>query len=196
MKTVVLAYHSIGCIGIEALLQNGFEIAAVFTHKDNPQENIWFDSVAELAASRNLPVFAPEDINHPLWVRKIQEMQPDIIFSFYYRHLIKPSILSIPPQGCLNLHGSLLPRYRGRCPVNWVLVNGEKETGVTLHYMTPKPDDGDIVAQHKIGITDEDTAKTLFEKTEEASAALLNEILPKIKKGTASRKPQDHTRAS
>ncbi len=196
MKAVVLAYHNIGCLGIEALLRNGFEIAAVFTHKDNPQENIWFDSVAELAASRNLPVFAPEDINHPLWVRKIREMKPDIIFSFYYRRMIKPSILSIPPQGCLNLHGSLLPQYRGRCPVNWVLVNGEKETGVTLHYMTPKPDDGDIVAQRKIVITDEDTAKTLFEKIEESSITLLNEILPKIKKGTASRKPQDHSRAS
>ena len=107
MKTVVLAYHTIGCRGIEALLRNGFEIAAVFTHKDDPDENIWFESVAELAASRNIPVYAPEDINHPLWVKKIREIAPDIIFSFYYRNLIRPPILDIPPAGCLNLHGSL-----------------------------------------------------------------------------------------
>lgn len=111
MKSVVLAYHNIGCVGIEALLRNGLEIAAVFTHKDDPQENVWFDSVAELAASRGIPVFAPDDINHPLWVKKIKELGPDIIFSFYYRNLIKQPILDIPPAGCLNLHGSLLPKY-------------------------------------------------------------------------------------
>ena len=110
MKTIVLAYHNIGCTGIKALLNNGFDIAAVFTHKDNSTENIWFDSVAELAAQNNIPVYAPEDINHPLWVQKIRELSPEIIFSFYYRNLVQSPILDIPPHGCLNLHGSLLPR--------------------------------------------------------------------------------------
>ncbi len=155
MKAVVLAYHNIGCVGIRALLAHGFEIAAVFTHEDDPHENIWFESVAELAAANDLPVYAPEDINHPLWVERIREMEPDILFSFYYRNMVGRTILEIPPAGGLNLHGSLLPRYRGRCPVNWVLVNGEKETGVTLHYMTPRPDDGDIVGQGRIAIDDE-----------------------------------------
>jgi len=123
MRAVVLAYHDIGCTGIEALLRNDIEIAAVFTHVDDHQENLWFHSVAELAASRNIPVFAPEDINHPLWVRRIRDTAPDILFSFYYRRLVKPAILEIPPAGCFNLHGSLLPKYRGRCPVNWVLIN-------------------------------------------------------------------------
>jgi len=133
MKTIVLAYHNIGCIGIKALLQNGFDIAAVFTYRDDPKENVWFDSAAELAASLNIPVFAPDNINHPIWVERIREMAPDILFSFYYRDIIRQPILDIPPKGCLNLHGSLLPAYRGRCPINWVLINGEKETGVTLH---------------------------------------------------------------
>src|SRR4030042_1774299 len=154
MKTIVLAYHNIGCRGIESLLRNGFQITAVFTHKDDPKENIWFDSVGELAASKNIPVFAPDDINHPLWIQRIKKMNPDIIFSFYYRKMVKPAILDIPSSGCLNLHGSLLPKYRGRCPVNWVLVNGEKETGVTLHEMTPQPDDGDIVGQKKVAISE------------------------------------------
>ena len=196
MKAIVLAYHNMGCVGIEALLRNGFEIPAVFTHKDDPGEDIWFDSVAELAASRGIPVFAPEDINHPIWVRKIRELGPDIIFSFYYRNMVRPAILEIPPAGCLNLHGSLLPRYRGRCPINWVLVNGEKETGVTLHFMTPRPDDGDIVCQRKISISDDDTAKSLHEKAAKTSSSMLDEILPLIKKGTAQRKPQDHSKAT
>jgi len=196
MKAIVLGYHNIGCVGIEALLRNSFEISAVFTHKDDPQENLWFDSVAELAASHNIPVFAPDDINHPLWVKKIKELAPEVIFSFYYRDMVKKPILDIPPTGCLNLHGSLLPKYRGRCPINWVLVNGERETGVTLHYMTPKPDDGDIVSQRKIAIADSDTARSLHEKAAQAASVLLDEVLPQIKAGSAPRHPQDHSQAT
>jgi UDP-4-amino-4-deoxy-L-arabinose formyltransferase/UDP-glucuronic acid dehydrogenase (UDP-4-keto-hexauronic acid decarboxylating) len=196
MKAVVLAYHNIGCVGIEALLRNGFEILAVFTHRDDSRENIWFDSVAQIAASRNIPVFAPEDINHPMWVRKIRDLEPDIIFSFYYRNMVGPPILEIPPAGCLNLHGSLLPRYRGRCPINWMLVKGEKEAGVTLHYMTPSPDDGDIVCQEKIRISHDDTARSLHEKAAKASSRMLDEILPRVKDGTAPQRPQDHSRAT
>jgi UDP-4-amino-4-deoxy-L-arabinose formyltransferase/UDP-glucuronic acid dehydrogenase (UDP-4-keto-hexauronic acid decarboxylating) len=196
MRTVVLAYHDIGCVGTEALLRNGFEIAAVFTHKDDLRENIWFGSVAELAASKAIPVYAPEDINHPMWVRKIREYEPQIIFSFYYRKMISPAILDIPPLGCLNLHGSLLPKYRGRCPINWVLVHCEKETGVTLHYMTPRPDDGDVISQKTIPIAEEDTAKSLHEKVAETSSRMLDEILPLIRTGRAPRTSQDHTGAT
>ncbi|GJQ24407.1 MAG: hypothetical protein HBSAPP01_21970 [Candidatus Brocadia sapporoensis] len=196
MKAVVLAYHNIGCIGIETLLKHGVEIVAIFTHKDDLAENVWFRSVAELAASKNVPVFAPDDINHPIWVHRIRQFNPDIIFSFYYRNMVKPAILDIPPRGCLNLHGSLLPKYRGRCPINWALIHGEKETGVTLHYMTPSPDDGDIVCQKKFAITENDTAKSLFEKSAGATAALLDEMLPRLKNGNAPRHPQDHSKAT
>lgn len=196
MKAIVLAYHNIGCTGIEALLRNGFDIAAVFTHRDDPRENGWFDSVAALAAERKIPVFAPEDINHPLWVERIRVLGPDILFSFYYRKLIRFPLLEIPPAGCLNLHGSLLPKYRGRCPVNWVLVNGEEETGATLHYMTPRPDEGDVVSQKRISIFPSDTAKTLHEKLRQTSERMLDEILPRIREGTATRHPQDHSVAT
>jgi len=196
MRAVVLAYGNIGCVGIKALLKHSFEIVAVFTHQDNPQETIWFDSVAELASELRIPVFGPTDINHPLWVEKIKELRPDILFSFYYRNLIHRPILDIPKAGCLNLHGSLLPRYRGRAPINWVLVNGETETGVTLHYMTPRADDGDIVAQERIGISDDDTALTLHRKVTEAAEKLLNEMLSHLQDGTAPRIPQDHRKAT
>ncbi len=196
MKAIVFAYHNIGCIGIKALLANGFDIQAVFTHKDDPQEIIWFQATAQLAAANDIPVHAPEDINHPLWVERVRELTPDIIFSFYYRNMIGKDILSIPPKGCLNLHGSLLPRYRGRCPVNWVLVHGEKETGVTLHYMTSRPDDGDIIGQQRVPIEESDTALSLHEKIAEASGALLAETLPAIREVKIKAIPQDETRAS
>ncbi|QSH40142.1 bifunctional UDP-4-amino-4-deoxy-L-arabinose formyltransferase/UDP-glucuronic acid oxidase ArnA [Lentisphaerota bacterium ZTH] len=196
MKCVVLGYHNIGCVGIEALVKNGFEIQAVFTHKDNPNENIWFDSVAEVAACKGIPVFAPEDVNHPVWVERIRAMQPDVIFSFYYRNLLKKPILDIPANGCMNLHGSLLPKYRGRVPINWALVNGETETGVTLHYMTEKADAGDIIAQEKIAVTDDDNAKTLHLKAAKASGEMLDKVLPLIKAGNAPRTAQDDNEAT
>jgi UDP-4-amino-4-deoxy-L-arabinose formyltransferase / UDP-glucuronic acid dehydrogenase (UDP-4-keto-hexauronic acid decarboxylating) len=196
MKTIVFAYHNIGCVGIEALLRNGFEIAAVFTHRDDPHENNWFDSVAGFSASHNIPVFAPEDVNHPLWVQRIKELEPDIMFSFYYRRLLGPAILNIPRHGSLNLHGSLLPKYRGRCPVNWVILRGEKETGVTLHYMTPRPDDGDIVIQRNVSISLDDTAMTLHNKLKHAAGKMLDEILPLIKALKAPRRPQDNSLAT
>jgi len=196
MKTVVLGYHNIGCAGIKALLDHGFDISAVFTHTDDPNENLWFDSVAELASSNGLQVFAPDDINHPLWVERLKKLDPDIIFSFYYRSMVGNEILAIPRYHCLNLHGSLLPKYRGRCPVNWALANGEKETGVTMHYMTAKPDNGDIVAQEKVSIANNDTALSLHHKLVEASWTLFNDTLPKILEGTQTGTPQDHSIAT
>ncbi len=196
MRAVVLAYHNIGCVGIESLLRHGIEIAGVFTHRDDPGEHIWFRSVAELSAQHDLPAFAPLDINHPIWVNRIRELKPDVIFSFYYRVMVRQPILEIPPGGCMNLHGSLLPSHRGRAPINWVLVHGEKETGVTLHHMTPRPDDGDIVGQQSFPIDEEDTALSLFVKAEAATVQLLDNLLPSIIAGTAPRTPQDQSRAS
>ena len=196
MKTIVLAYHDMGIAGIKALLRQGYEITAIYTHKDDPAENRWFGSVAEFAATADIPVFAPEDINHPLWVNRIKEQSPDILFSFYYRQMVASDILSIPRLGCFNLHGSLLPEYRGRCPVNWAIINGETETGVTLHEMTPRPDDGDIVSQKKVSIANDDTAQTLMNKLCLAASEMLDAVLPEIQKGVIPKAPQDKMAAS
>ncbi|MDR2709753.1 MAG: bifunctional UDP-4-amino-4-deoxy-L-arabinose formyltransferase/UDP-glucuronic acid oxidase ArnA [Burkholderiales bacterium] len=196
MKTVVFAYHNIGCTGIKALLAAGYEIEAVFTHVDNPQENRFFASVARLCAELNLQVFAPEDVNHPLWVERIRAMQPDILFSFYYRDLIGDAILKLASQGGYNLHGSLLPLYRGRAPANWVLVHGEKETGVTLHKMVAKADAGDIAGQQRVAIAGNDTALTLHKKLNAAAGELLGDLLPKIARGTVTLTPQDSSKAT
>ncbi|MFZ5959026.1 bifunctional UDP-4-amino-4-deoxy-L-arabinose formyltransferase/UDP-glucuronic acid oxidase ArnA [Pseudomonas knackmussii] len=195
-KTIVFAYHDIGCAGIEALLAAGYQIDAVFTHADDPRENRFFGSVAQLCALRGIPVHAPEDVNHPLWIARIRELQPQYIFSFYYRNLLGEELLACASEGAFNLHGSLLPRYRGRAPANWVLVNGETETGVTLHRMVKRPDAGAIVAQQRVAIADEDTALSLHGKLREASRELLGKTLPALLKGDIQETAQDESKAS
>ena len=183
MKAVVFAYHNMGIAGLDALARHGYDIIAVFTHEDDALENCWFESVKKWATHRNLPVHKEDDINSRHWIEKIREFQPDVIFSFYYRKMIASEILAIPKTGAFNLHGSLLPCYRGRCPVNWVIINGEKLTGVTLHYMIDKPDAGDIVGQKEVAIDFKDTAKTLYDKLCRQASMLLDELLPLIKRG-------------
>ena len=196
MRCVVFAYHDVGYVCLDELLRAGADVAAVLTHEDDPREEVWFRCVRQLAERHRLPVFAPQRVNTPEWIARIAAWQPDFIFSFYYRKLICNEILAIPARGALNLHGSLLPKYRGRCPVNWVLVHGERESGVTLHYMVEKPDRGDIVAQRAVPITDDDTALTLFHKLTDAAALVMRETYPQLCAGSAPRVPQDQSQAS
>jgi UDP-4-amino-4-deoxy-L-arabinose formyltransferase/UDP-glucuronic acid dehydrogenase (UDP-4-keto-hexauronic acid decarboxylating) len=190
MRVAVLAYHDVGCAALRELRRAGEDVVAVYTHRDDPNEEPWFASVAELAVEYGYPTYFPEDINSPLWVEHLRAKRPDILFSFYYRKLVCGEILAIPPRGAMNLHGSLLPHYRGRCPVNWVLIRGERRTGVTLHYMVRRADAGDIVAQREIAIDPRDTALTLHEKIVRQAAALMREILPTIRRGTHTRRAQ------
>jgi methionyl-tRNA formyltransferase len=196
MKTVVFAYHNIGIVGLEALAKGKFDIQAIFSHLDDRAENIWFGSVSEWAKKNQIPVFCPQNVNTPEWVERIRKTSPEVIFSFYYRNLLSKDIFMIPSVGSFNLHGSLLPAYRGRAPVNWVLVNGEKRTGVTLHHIVEAPDAGDIVGQKEVIIQFEDTAYTLYHKLCVMAKELLGEVLPLIKKGIAPRMPQDLKRGS
>jgi len=195
-KTVVFAYHDIGCAGIQALLDSGYDIAAVFTHADDPKENAFYASVAQLCARKGIPVHAPEDVNHPLWIERIAKLNPDYVFSFYYRHLLSESLLATAKKGAFNLHGSLLPSYRGRAPANWVLVNGESETGVTLHRMVKRADAGAIVAQQRVAIERSDTALSLHGKLRIAATDLLRDILPAMLQGKTSETPQDESKAT
>ncbi len=196
MKIAVYAYHDIGCEALKTLDDLGQDVAAVFTHHDDPKENVWFNSVESLAHEMGIPVFTPENPNTEKWIRKIKYMAPDLILSFYYRNLICEEILGLPPKGSMNLHGSLLPKFRGRAPVNWAIVKGEKETGLTLHHMVKAPDAGDIVAQKKISISRDDTALTLFKKLVPLTREILTETIPLIENGTAPRTPQDASKAT
>ncbi len=200
MRLIFLGYHNIGYACLEVLIDLcrllGDEIAAVVTHADDPGENRWFASVRDLAFDNYLPVYQARDPNDPKFVAALQRLEPDFLFSCYYRHMLQKPLLDLPKLGALNMHGSLLPRYRGRCPLNWVLVNGETETGVTLHYMEEKPDKGEIVGQKRIAIRPEDTALTLFARLTVAAAALMQEAYPQLRAGTAPRAPQDQSQAS
>ena len=195
-KAVVFAYHDIGCAGIEALLNAGYDIAAVFTHADDPKENNFYGSVAQLCARNGIPVHAPEDANHPLWVERIAKLKPDYLFSFYYRNLLSEALLGTASKGAFNLHGSLLPKYRGRAPANWVLVNGETETGVTLHRMVKRADAGAILAQQKVTIERSDTGLTLHAKLRDAATSLLRDALPQLVAGKLTETAQDDSQAT
>jgi methionyl-tRNA formyltransferase len=196
MKAVVFAYHDMGITGLEALKRAKFEIQAIFTHQDDPRENCWFASVADWGLKEGIDVFTPDNVNDPVWISRILKIEPDIFFSFYYRYLLSDAILKMPRAGAFNLHGSFLPAYRGRAPVNWAIINGEEQTGVTLHYMVAKADAGDIVCQKSVPITFEDTVLSLFRKLLKAADLLLLEALPLIKEGRAPRIPQDLNKSS
>jgi len=196
VRAVVFAYHNMGIVGIRALLENGFEVPMVFSHEDDPKESRWFGSVADFCSERGIPVHLPGNVNLPPWPDVIRDARPDFLFSFYFRSMLKAEILSLPRVCAMNLHGSLLPRYRGRAPVNWVLVKGETETGVTLHLMTEKPDAGDIVGQAAVPIAFGDTALTLFGKLEKAAESLLAGLLPGIATGEIPRRPNEIEKGS
>jgi len=197
MRILIFGYHNIGYFCLKELLNvESIDIVGIVTHVDNPDENIWFNSVCEIGFENNIQVYQPEDVNDPSFVGIIRDLQPDIIFSFYFRQILSAEILKIPTKGCMNLHGSYLPKYRGRCPINWVLVNGENETGVSLHYMEEKPDVGDIIAQRKVKIDEDDTTFTLFGKMVSSSVILIRETYPLIESGNIDRIPQIHKDAS
>jgi methionyl-tRNA formyltransferase len=187
---VVCAYHNVGHRCLEELLRQGAEVALVFTHEDSPTEEIWFSSVRELAQAHGIP-FVTSDINDPANVARLKEISPDFILSFYYRNMIKPVVLELARRGALNLHGSYLPRYRGRVPINWAVINGETETGATLHYMVEKPDAGDIVDREKVAIAFTDTAFDVFTKVTEAAVTVISRAWPLLLAGTAPRIPMD-----
>ncbi len=189
-RVVACAYHNVGYRCLEELLRQGADVKLIFTHEDSPTEEIWFRSVRELADRHGIP-YITSDINLPENTDRLREIAPDFLLSFYYRNMIKPEVLELAKQGALNLHGSYLPKYRGRVPVNWVVINGETETGATLHYMVEKPDAGDIADREKVVIDFCDTALDVFKKVTDASVAVIGRTWPLLVAGTAPRIPLD-----
>lgn len=196
IKAVVFAYHNVGVRCLKVLLAHGVDVALVVTHVDNPNETIWFDSVAATAADHGIPVITPEDANTPEVFERVATLAPDFIFSFYYRQMLKPPLLALAGRGAYNMHGSLLPKYRGRVPVNWAVLHGERETGATLHRMVEKPDAGEIIAQQAVPILPDDTAKEVFDKVTLVAEICLDGVLPALIAGTAPHRPMDLAQGS
>ena len=190
-RVVVFAYHDVGVRGLAILLANAVDVALVVTHDDDPRETIWFDSVAELAALNGIPVIRPADPNTPEVVERVHQCRPQWLFSFYYRHLLGAELLALPKRGAYNLHGSLLPQYRGRAPVNWAVLHGESRTGASLHRMVLEPDAGALVQQQPVPILPNDTAFDVFRKVTVAAEQVLACSLPALFNGTATETPLD-----
>jgi methionyl-tRNA formyltransferase len=195
-RAVVFAYHDVGCRCLGVLLDQGVDVALVVTHVDDPRETLWFGSVAALARKRGIPVATPEDPNTPDFVAKVKALRPDFLFSFYYRSMLSPGLLAAAPRGAFNMHGSLLPKYRGRVPVNWAIIHGETETGATLHEMVAKPDAGRIVDQEAVPILADDLAVDVFRKVTGAAELILARSLPRLVAGSAELRPQDLSKGS
>ena len=193
-RAVVFAYHDVGVRCLSVLLAHHVEVPLVVTHQDHPDENIWFASVAELARQHDIPVLAPSDPNASEVIARIQAIRPDFLFSFYYRSMLKPALLRAASRGAFNMHGSLLPKYRGRVPVNWAIIHGERETGATLHEMVEKPDAGRIVDQQAVPILPNDIAVEVFRKVTLAAEIALDRCMPALLAGSATLSSQDLSR--
>jgi len=187
---VVFAYGDVGIKCIDVLRSQGVELKLVVTHEDDPAEQRWYGSVAEHAAKHALPCIMPASPNEPELLRRISALSCDFLFSFYYRQMLSPALLASARRGALNMHGSLLPRFRGRAPVNWAILRGAHETGATLHHMVARADAGDIVDQQSVPILIDDDALAVFRKVAQAAELVLSRSLPKLLDGTAARTAQ------
>jgi methionyl-tRNA formyltransferase len=195
-RAVVFAYSEVGVRCLRVLLEQGVEVPLVFTHADDPAEARWFGSVSELAALRGVRVVTPETPNTAEWQDVARALEPDFLFSFYYRYLLDAAWLGIPARGALNMHGSLLPKYRGRAPVHWAILRGERSTGASLHYMLEKPDAGALVDQESVAIGENDTALEVSLAVAGAAERVLARALPALVAGTAVARPLDLSQGS
>ena len=196
MHAVVFAYHDVGVHCLKALLVAGIKIDLVVTHQDDLNENVWFGSVSKLCSEQEIPYVMPGATELPDLIPQLQALAPDYIFSFYYRNMIPAQILACAKIAALNMHGSLLPKYRGRAPVNWAILHGESKTGATLHVMEVKPDAGDIVAQAEVSIGPDETATDVFAKVSQAAVSVIGAVLPDLILGKVPHQPNDLSRGS
>ncbi len=195
-RALVFAYSEVGVRCVRELLAQGVQIPLLFTHADDPAENQWFGSVLHLAQEHGVRAVTPDSPNTEDWITAGRAAQPDFVFSFYYRHMLAKDWLTMPRLGALNIHGSLLPKYRGRAPVHWAIIHGETLTGASLHYMVEKPDAGALVDQEAVPILPNDNALQVSEKVADAAVRVLARSLPLLIAGTAPARPLDLTQGS
>ena len=188
---VVFAYSEVGVRCVRELLAQGVRIPLLFTHTDDPNEHQWFGSVLELAREYGIDAVTPESANRPEWLARAAAEKPDFVFSFYYRYMLDTAWLRLPRCGALNMHGSLLPKYRGRAPVHWAIIQGETETGASLHYMVEKPDAGALVDQASVAILEDDDALGVSVKLAAAAEQVLRRSLPSLIAGTSTARTLD-----
>ncbi len=195
-RILFFGYSEVGYQCLSLLLERGDNVVALFTHEDNPHEKIWFKTPALAAREKGVPVFTPEKITTPEWLERITALRPDLILSVYYRNMISTKILGLAPLGAFNLHGSLLPKYRGRAPINWAVLHGEPRIGMTLHRMVKAPDAGAMVDQEGVDLGPRDTAEQAFRKVLPCARRVVARQIDALLAGTAPEVPQDESQAT
>lgn len=195
-RILFFGYSEVGYTCLDLLLARGDNVVALITHEDNPNEKIWFKTPAAAAHEHGVPVHTPGTVNSPEWIQRVAALQPDLILSVYYRNMISMKLLALAPLGAFNLHGSLLPKYRGRAPINWAVLHGEPRIGMSLHRMIKFPDAGAIVDQEGVEIGPRDTAEQAFRKVLPCARRVLERQIDALLAGTAKATPQDDSQAT
>ncbi|WP_407074304.1 methionyl-tRNA formyltransferase [Paenibacillus lacisoli] len=199
MNIIFMGTPAFAVPSLEMLLKEGYNITAVITQPDKPvgRKKVLTPSPVKIAAEKHgLPVLQPLRLRNPESVEEVAALQPDLIVTAAYGQILPKAVLDLPQYGCLNVHGSLLPKYRGGAPIQRSIINGEKVTGVTLMYMAEGLDTGDTIEKVEVPIEREDTSGTMFEKLSLAGAELLRQELPRILEGSAKRIPQQEEEAT
>ncbi len=194
MRVVFMGTPDFAAESLRALLDSGFEVVGVFTQPDKPvgrRHTLEAPPVKRLAEARGIDVYQPTKLRDGTALGLLRDMRPDVIAVVAYGRLLPVDILELPPLGCVNIHGSLLPKYRGAAPIQWAVINGERETGVTAQFMAEAMDAGDIIDTRSTSILPGETAGELFTRLAPMGAELLCSTLRSIERGTAGRTPQD-----
>jgi methionyl-tRNA formyltransferase len=199
MRIVFMGTPDFASASLQKLLDEGFDVVGVFTQPDKPKGRgmeLAFSPVKELALSHGLPVYQPEKMRDGTALAILQELRPDILAVVAYGRILPDELLELPRYGAVNVHGSLLPKYRGAAPIQWAVLNGDEITGVSTMYLAHDMDTGDLIYREETPVGEFETSGELFDRLKDMGAELLAKTLRDIEAGTAPRIPQDHSKAS
>ena len=199
MRIVFMGTPEFAVPSLEALLKSDDSVVGIVTQPDRPRgrgQRLSPSPVKVIAQREQIPLLQPTKMKDPAFLAELSSWKPDLIAVAAFGRILPPAILSLPPRGCINVHGSLLPKYRGAGPIQWALINGEAETGITTMLMDEGMDTGAMLLQAKINIGPEDTAGSLSSRLAELGGRLLVETLSQLKAGTLTPRPQDHSQAT
>ena len=199
MRIVFMGTPDIAATCLKKILEDGFDVVGVYTQPDRPKNRgmkLAFSPVKEVALANDLPVFQPENFRDDETVQQLKELQPDVVAVVAYGRILPQRVLDIPPKGCINIHASILPSYRGSAPYQWAVLDGQKETGVTAMYLCREMDAGDMIDVSKTPIGENETAGELLDRLAVLGADLLSATLAKIVSGTATATAQDSALAT
>lgn len=199
MKVLFMGTPDFAAVTLDKLIHSRHELIGAVTQPDKQKgrrQEVSFSPVKELALAHSVPLYQPNKVKEPEFLEKVRELAPEAIVVAAFGQILPKALLEIPPYGCINVHGSLLPRYRGAAPIQYSIIDGESETGITIMYMDAGIDTGDMILQSKLPIAKDETGGSLFDKMAQLGADLLLDALEQLEAGTAARIPQDNDKAT